>query len=185
MFLLRSNRRRARKRKARSRNTKIMTEKNKNIEITTEPQEASGMLQFRRPMIVLAHILMFVISLMMAFLFVNNMQLDSEWFFVQYLKLLLCFLVVKIAVFGFFKQYQGWWRYVGISDLMLIVKASLVSTLILVVSWFGLLSTEPLRKYLLEFTTFSQAVFILDMFATIVLMGGLRMAVRLYHEEFQ
>jgi FlaA1/EpsC-like NDP-sugar epimerase len=35
-----------------------------------------------------------------------------------------------------------------------------------------------------ELTTISQAIFILDMFATIVLLGGLRMAVRLYHEEF-
>ena len=142
-------------------------------------------LRFRKPLIILTHILIFTASLLMAFLLVNNMQLNAEWFFSQYMKILLYFVVVKILVFGSFRQFQGWWRYVGISDLLAIVKASLVSTLILVVLWFGLLYTEPLRKYMRDFTTFSQAVFILDMFATIVLLGGLRMAVRLYHEEFR
>jgi FlaA1/EpsC-like NDP-sugar epimerase len=122
---------------------------------------------------------------MMAFLLVNNMQFQREWFVTQYPRLLVFFIIVKLIVFGYFRQFQGWWRFVGISDLLAIVKASLVSTLILVVLWFSLLMAEPVRKYLLEFTTFSQAIFILDMFSTIVLLGGLRMAVRLYHEEFR
>ncbi|OHB50216.1 MAG: hypothetical protein A2Y10_07775 [Planctomycetes bacterium GWF2_41_51] len=142
------------------------------------------MLHFRKQYIVAAHILMFSLSLLMAFFFLNNMQYSSDWFWFQYLKLLPFFVIIKLLIFGMYKQYQGWWRYVGITDLLAIVKASLISTLIIVILWFGLLAAEPLRKYMLEFTTFSQAVFILDMFATIVLMGGLRMAVRLYHEEF-
>ena len=170
-----------------------MVEENNNINISGKSPQAGPdgifallMLRFRRQIIMLAHIVVFAASLMMAFLLVNNMQFSTEsnWLFVQYPKLLLCFLIIKILVFAYFKQFQGWWRYVGISDLLAIVKASLVSTLILVILWFGLLSTEPLRRYLRDLTTISQAVFILDMFATVVLLGGLRMAVRLYHEEF-
>ena len=168
-----------------------MVGENPNIQISQEPKEKNdtemlpaGILRFRKQIIMLAHIIVFAMSLMMAFLLVSNMQFRSEWLVQQYPELLLCFIIIKILVFGYFKQFQGWWRFVGISDLLAIVKASLVSTLILVVLWFLLLSSEPLRRYLLEFTTFSQAVFILDMFATIVLLGGLRMAVRLYHEEF-
>lgn len=170
-----------------------MVEENDNINISGKsPQDgpegifASLRLRFRRQIIMLAHIVVFAASLMMAFLLVNNMQFSTEsnWLFVQYPKLLLCFLIIKILVFAYFKQFQGWWRYVGISDLLMIVKASLVSTLILVILWFGLLSAEPLRRYLRDLTTISQAVFILDMFTTVVLLGGLRMAVRLYHEEF-
>ncbi|PKL49413.1 MAG: hypothetical protein CVV39_02825 [Planctomycetes bacterium HGW-Planctomycetes-1] len=167
-----------------------MVEENKNIQMSETPEKqsyeqasSSAMLRFRRPIIILAHILMFAASLMMAFLLVSNMQF-GEWLVQQYPKLLLCFIIIKLPVFSYFRQFQGWWRFVSISDLLAIVKASLVSTLILVVLWFGFLSAEPLRRHLREFTTFSQAIFILDMFATIVLLGGLRMAVRLYHEEF-
>lgn len=142
------------------------------------------MLRFRKLLIMLVHIAAFALSLMMAFLLVFNMQFQQEWFFVQYPRLFVFFVIVKLIVFGYFRQYQGWWRFVGISDLLAIVKASLVSALILVVLWFSILTIEPVRMRLHELTTISQAIFILDMFATIVLLGGLRMAVRLYHEEF-
>lgn len=146
----------------------------------------AGLLRFRRQIITLIHIGIFAASLLMAFLLANNMQFRSDWFLGQYPKLLLFFLLVKVVVFGCFKQYQGWWRYVSISDLLAIVKASLISTLFLVILWFAVfMRTESVRMYYIEFTTFSQAVFILDMIATIVLLGGLRMAVRLYHEEFR
>ena len=168
-----------------------MVEENDNINISGKSPQAgrdgifaSLMLRFRKQIIMFAHIAVFAASLMMAFLLVNNMQFSPDWLIQQYPKLLLCFILIKILVFAYFKQFQGWWRFVGISDLLAIVKASLVSTLILVVLWFGLLSAEPLRRYLRDLTTISQAVFILDMFATVVLLGGLRMAVRLYHEEF-
>jgi FlaA1/EpsC-like NDP-sugar epimerase len=168
-----------------------MVEKNQNIQSPKEPDEKinpsvlpAGLLRFRKQIIMLAHIVVFALGLMMAFLLVNNMQFQREWFVTQYPGLLIFFIIVKLIVFGYFRQFQGWWRFVGISDLLAIVKASLVSTLILVVLWFSLLMAEPVRMKLREFTTISQAIFILDMFATIVLLSGLRMAVRLYHEEF-
>jgi len=169
-----------------------MVEENRNIQTPQEPQEESngkmlpvGIMRFRRQVIILSHIAIFAASLMMAFLLVNNMQFRAEWLVQQYPKLLLCFLVVKIIVFGLFGQYQGWWRFVSISDLLAIVKASLVSTLILAVMWFSLLMAETIRMRLNELTTIPQSLFIVDMFATIVFLGGLRMAVRLYHEEFR
>jgi len=165
-----------------------MTEEKQNMKTGQDAQaevNGSGVtLQFRKPIIVLAHIVMFTLSLMMSFLFVNNMQFQSEWFFGQYPKTLLFFIIIKVCIFGLFRQYQGWWRYVGISDLLSIVKASLVSTLIIVILWVTVAAVEPIRRFMNELFGFSQAIFILDMFATIVLMGGLRMAVRLYHEEF-
>ncbi|HBG78484.1 MAG TPA: polysaccharide biosynthesis protein [Phycisphaerales bacterium] len=145
-----------------------------------------GVLKFRRQIITLIHVGIFAGSLLMAFLLANNMQFRNDWFLGQYPRLLLLFLLVKVVVFGWFKQYQGWWRYVSISDLLAIVKASLISTLVLVILWFSVfMRTESIRMYFIEFTTFSQAVFILDMLATIIMLGGLRMAVRLYHEEFR
>ncbi|MEN6383710.1 MAG: nucleoside-diphosphate sugar epimerase/dehydratase [Phycisphaerales bacterium] len=164
-----------------------MTEKKQETTQEQKPISEKGglVLRFRKQIIMLVHVGVFAISLMMAFLLGNNMQFNSEWFFGQYFpKALLLFIIIKIPVFWLFKQYQGWWRYVGISDLLSIVKASLVSTLVIVIVWVGIASLEPVRQLVNELFGFSQAIFISDMFATIVLMGGIRMAVRLYHEEF-
>ncbi|MGB8226821.1 MAG: nucleoside-diphosphate sugar epimerase/dehydratase [Sedimentisphaerales bacterium] len=167
-----------------------MVEKDKDIQTKESDDKGSQkslsvrLLRFRKQIIMLAHIAAFALSLLMAFLLVFNMQFQHEWFFIQYPRFLVFFIIIKLVVFGYFRQFQGWWRFVGISDLLAIVKASLISTLILVVLWFSLLMAEPIRMKLQELTTISQAVFILDMFATIVFLGGLRMAVRLYHEEF-
>ena len=52
---------------------------------------------------------------------------------------------IKLIVFGWFRQYQGWWRYVGISDLMDIAKGAVVSAILLMVLWYmhcnGLINT--------------------------------------------
>ena len=93
-------------------------------------------------------------------------------------------LPLKLIIFTFFKQYQGWWRYVGISDLIGIVRASLISTIVIVALWFGMMNTDIIRRSLHPLTAVAQGVFMLDLFCTIMLLGGLRMVVRMYHEEF-
>jgi len=142
------------------------------------------LLKIRKPLIILTHVIVFAGSLMMSFLLANNMQFRREWLVDQYPLLLLCFIVIKLIVFGFFKQYRGWWRYVGISDLIGILQASLVSTLLIVVLWVVFLYT-PFRQNFPSITFVGQSVFLLDMFATILLLSGLRMMIRLYHEEYK
>ena len=104
-----------------------------------EPSELSPvpavLLRYRKPLIILAHILVFAASPLLSFLLIHNMQLKRSWL-VLYPPLLLFVLIVKLPVFGLFKQYRGWWRYVGISDLTGIMRASLVSTFIIVTLWF-------------------------------------------------
>ena len=145
-------------------------------------------LRYRRLLIILVHILAFAGSLMLSFLLIKDMRLRREWLFYQYPILLLFMLPVKLIVFGLFKQYHGWWRYVGISDLIQIVRASLVSTIIIVVLWMGILWVDPVRRSLpaglRSLTVVSQGVLMLDLFTTVMILGGLRMLVRMYHEEF-
>jgi FlaA1/EpsC-like NDP-sugar epimerase len=144
------------------------------------------LLRFRRPLIVLAHIVVFTGSLMLSFLVTSNMQFNPRWLTGQYPVLLVFFVAVKIVIFGLFKQYRGWWRYVGISDLTGIIRASLVSTLIIVVIWFSGLQIDPVRKTLpAAILEVGQGVFMADLLGTIFLLAGLRMAIRLYHEEFR
>jgi len=103
-----------------------------------------------------------------------------------YPPLLLFFLIVKLPVFGLFKQYRGWWRYVGISDLHDIFRASLISTLIIVALWFTMGRIEAVRAHLpLDMKRPAEGVCIADMFATVLMLGGLRIVIRLYYEEFR
>ncbi len=145
------------------------------------------LLTFRKPLIILAHIAAFAASLMVSFLVAGNMQFRRDWLVEQYPFLLLLSLAIKLPVFGLFKQYRGWWRYVGISDLLGILRASLVSTLILVTIWFVVILQIPAVRRALPpgIPAISQGVFIADLFGTILLPAGLRMIIRLYHEEFR
>jgi len=143
------------------------------------------LLRFRKPLIILAHIIVFAASLMLSFLLASNMQFRRSWLVEQYPLLLVFFIVIKLVVFGLFKQYRGWWRYVGISDLLGIVRASLVSTVIIVALWYAFMSTTSIRQKLQGITEIAQGVFMADLFATVLLLAGLRMVIRLYHEEFR
>ncbi len=98
---------------------------------------AKGMLRYRKLMIILAHVLTFFVALSLAFLFANNMQLLRRWIIYPLPIMLLFILPIKSLVFAYFKQYRGWWRYVGVSDLLNIAKASLVSSIIIIVLWYG------------------------------------------------
>ena len=143
------------------------------------------LLAFRKPLILLAHITAFAASLAFAFLVANNMQIRPEWLLEQYPFLLLFLLAVKLPVFGIFKQYRGWWRYVSISDLLGILRASLVSTLIIVAVWSAVVLQIPFIRRALPtgITAASQGIFMADLLGTILLLAGLRMTIRLHHEE--
>jgi FlaA1/EpsC-like NDP-sugar epimerase len=143
------------------------------------------LLRFRRPLIVLAHIVAFALSLLLSFLVVQNMRFKSEWL-ALYPALLLFFLLVKLPVFGLFKQYRGWWRYMGISDLHGMVRASIVSTAVIVSFWFAVSRIESIHPYLPSgLDQPAEGVCIADMFATVLLLGGLRIVIRLYYEAFR
>ncbi len=144
------------------------------------------LMRYRRVLIIFAHIAAFAASLMLSFLVANNMQFRRDWLIAQYPSLLFFFIIIKLVVFGLFKQYRGWWRYVGITDLIGILRASLISTLIIVSLWTILLfAPTPIREKLQSVTFVGQSVFMVDLFTTFLLLAGLRMLIRLYHEEFR
>ena len=144
------------------------------------------LLRYRRPLIIFAHIIVFAASLFSSFLVVNNMQLRLNWIVNKYPPLLLFFLVVKLLIFGLFKQYRGWWRYVGIQDLTGIMRSSLVSTFIIVALWFTMGQIDSVRIRLpAGLKNPAEAICMADMFATILLLALLRMVIRLYFEAFR
>jgi FlaA1/EpsC-like NDP-sugar epimerase len=163
--------------------TKSKTDKQKQnpIQLLTAPPAV--LMRFRKLLILLTHIFAFAASLMLSFLVIHNMQFKRAWFIDIYPTLLLFMLIVKIPVFGLFKQYRGWWRYVGISDLIGIVHASLTSTLIIVVLWFVAGNIEFFQTHLpAGMVEPAEGVCIADLFATVLILAGFRMVIRLYYE---
>jgi FlaA1/EpsC-like NDP-sugar epimerase len=168
-------------------NSNTNTQLKQRIQQPSELSPVSAMLlRYRRPLIIIAHIIIFAASLFFSFLVVYNMQLKPSWFVNEYPPLLLFFLVIKLLIFGLFKQYRGWWRYVGIQDLTGIMRSSLVSTFIIVALWFIIGQIDSVSKYLpAGLKTPAESICMADMFATILLLAGLRMLIRLYFEEFR
>jgi FlaA1/EpsC-like NDP-sugar epimerase len=147
----------------------------------------AGLLQYRRAIIVGMHAGTFTVSLLLAFLLANNMSFATDpehpWITSQFPLVLLFVMIIKLAAFGLLNQYRGWWRYVGVFDLLGIVRASLVSTMVIVAAYFAAIYT-PIADRFADLRFVPQSVWLLDMFATVLVLGGLRMAIRLYHEEF-
>lgn len=82
-------------------------------------------------------------------------------------------LIIKLLVFYVFRLFQGWWKYVGLNDLIDIGQASVLSSLAI---FIGVTSVYGL-------TDFPRAVFLLDFVLMFVLLGGVRFAVRAYTES--
>ena len=80
---------------------------------------------------------------------------------------------IKLVVFGWFRVYQGWTRYVTFHDLMALIKASTASSLLLL-----------LADYLFHPTvTTARSVFLMDWGLTIVVVGGIRSMTRFLEES--
>jgi FlaA1/EpsC-like NDP-sugar epimerase len=155
-----------------------------STEFPLEPSNWSGWP--RQTKIILAHTLFFTVSLFLSFIVAGNMEI-GDWFPGRYLKWLLLTLTVKLSIFGLFHQYKGWWRYASVSDLLSIIKASHLSTVIIVIGWYVSNYIPTTRRWIAESDLLNVpiTVMLIDWGATIVVICGARLAIRLYYEETQ
>ncbi|MEA3280864.1 MAG: polysaccharide biosynthesis protein, partial [Thermodesulfobacteriota bacterium] len=84
-------------------------------------------------------------------------------------------LITKVVCFSFFDLYRGMWRYTSLSDLINIIKASTISSLIII----------SFILFISRFHGFSRSVFVIDYCFTILLISGFRIGVRFYFEHFR
>lgn len=87
------------------------------------------------------------------------------------------FLVIRLGCFSAFGLYGVHWRYVGLPDILAIVQAVAVSSLLQVGVVFGM-----------RVPHFSRSVFVLDAIILVVLLIGLRLSTRLlrtYVQQFR
>jgi FlaA1/EpsC-like NDP-sugar epimerase len=82
---------------------------------------------------------------------------------------------IKLLAFYYFGLVRGWWRYVGISDLLDITKAAFTSSAILSVVLLVAFHSEG----------FPRSIMGIDCLLTILVIGGARFALRAYTEAVE
>ena len=78
----------------------------------------------------------------------------------------------KLLVFFNFKLYKGMWRYTSINDLLNLIKATFVSSTVIILAIL----------YFHRFVGYPRSVFIIDAFLTLFFIGGIRLFIRLIHQ---
>ena len=78
--------------------------------------------------------------------------------------------VIKLLSFFLFDLYQGMWRYTSLTDLVKILKAGSIASLVIIL----------MILYIHGLSGFSRSIFIIDWFLTLIFISGSRVAVRLY-----
>ena len=94
--------------------------------------------------------------------------------FAMFLNTLPVLVVLRVACFFIFGLYSGVWRYASMDDLIRIVKATVLSSLIFSV-YVG---------FVHHFIDFPRSVFVIDWFIILALVGGSRFLYRVFREFY-
>ena len=125
----------------------------------------------RRLVIVLVHGIVISVAYVLAYLLRFDGRIPTAFAEQLWLTLPLL-LLVRLATFGFYRLYSGWWRHVSVHDLSVLVRALSVSTAL----FLGTL------KIFGHINGFSRSIILLDWGIALVLFGGMRFAVRMVSE---
>lgn len=132
------------------------------------------MVAFRKFGIVLLEILLICVSYWMGFQVRFDFVLDHTTRSIMLVSLPIV-IVVKLMIFRYFGLFRGWWRYVGISDLLDTARASVGSGAIL----YLLFGMAPVSDGV------PRTVIVIDCLFTLIIVGGTRFSVRAYTEAVQ
>jgi FlaA1/EpsC-like NDP-sugar epimerase len=121
--------------------------------------------------VLIADIVIFVMAFVGAYLLRFDFTLEP-FYRAQILRVLPFLLPVKILIFFLFGLYRGMWRYTSLNDLWRLGQASLLLFL------FYISAT----LYAYGFQGIPRSVFFLDAILTFLMIGGLRVAIRLFYK---
>ena len=97
---------------------------------------------------------------------------QSNAFFKVFLMSLPAIIICKFVAFFWVGVYRGMWRYMGLSDVFVYLKASLLGTLL----------SLAVVIYIYRFASFSKGVFLIDWFLTTAFLVGSRASFRSFRE---
>ena len=118
--------------------------------------------------------LIIVISLLLAYAVRFDLTIPTQYRG-RIVELLPAVVIIKLATFWFFGAFRGWWRYVSMPDLVQIVKASFLGSLLFVV--------YAVLVYRLELIP--RSVLVLDGIFCFLLVGGIRFTTRAIREAYR
>ena len=137
-----------------------------------KPRSRDALLQYRTLLIVLSQTVFICVSYYYSFVLRLDVGFDASahslfWHTLPWV------IAIKLVVFYYFGLLRGWWRYVGMSDLLDIASASLLAAVVM----FGLF------VFLLPRHGYPRSVVPIDMLLSMMLIGGARFGVRAYTER--
>jgi FlaA1/EpsC-like NDP-sugar epimerase len=139
----------------------------------------------------IGHALLFALALFFAFGLYYNFRNFHLWFFPFYLPLLPVVVAIKMVIFAHMDMFRGSWRYVGMRDVLSVIKATYISTFFFIVAFWGiewgwsLVQGSNAPGFFAGRGRFPQAVFLLELGTTVATICGARIFFRLYHEEIR
>jgi FlaA1/EpsC-like NDP-sugar epimerase len=125
----------------------------------------------RMSLIMLAHMALFVCAYVSAFMLRFDFDLSSEYLGVM-VNTAGIVVLLKLVVFYTAGQFSGWWRYVGLRDVLSMIKAAALSMVVFL----------AINYIFLEIRIFPRSVYLLDFVSTVLFVTGVRVAVRMYRE---
>ena len=133
---------------------------------------------FRRFLLVLFHVGLITLSLRVAFLLRFDFELsgDAKAFFEKNIWIAI---VAKTAVFLLAGLHRGWWRFVGINDLLRVFFANLVASAAFTAA---VLLSGPATGGSPNSGSFPRSIYVIDFVLCFLMTAGARFAVRLYIE---
>ncbi|MBS2016794.1 MAG: polysaccharide biosynthesis protein [Deltaproteobacteria bacterium] len=126
--------------------------------------------RYRRPLVIAVHLGLWTLAYASAFLLRFELEIPPAYFRDAPL-VLASLLVTRGIVYWHFGLFHGLWRYSSMRDLLQLVKASTLSTVIFVVSLVFLVHDA-----------FPRTVIVLDWLLSIMLVGGVRFSIRTVRE---
>ena len=125
---------------------------------------------YRRPVIFIVHILVFVLSNYLAFYirFEGNIPSFEVGLYLKYLPLLICLRVVFLLLF---KLDKGLWRYTSITDLYNIGVANALSSLVFFLIVYVLLGV----------TKYPRSVYGIDWLLSVTILAAARLLAHFHH----
>ncbi|MBN1942670.1 MAG: polysaccharide biosynthesis protein [Phycisphaerae bacterium] len=171
----------------------------KNETAAAPSTELSGLEAFvvrhRHWLSVLVHLLLFCLSLLMAYLIRSDVVVGTRYSWQEGLQnfvyVLPFFLIVKSAVFWRLRLFRGGWQYSSIRDIARILLGAWIFVLIAFVcytlfvqapKWYDRVLPPVIGPY---FQLMPRGVLVLDFLGTVFLVSTARLGFRIYREELR
>jgi FlaA1/EpsC-like NDP-sugar epimerase len=124
-----------------------------------------------RTLILLSDLFLITFSYLFAFAIRFEMNIPQKFFLTIGYSLPLI-LFIRLTTFHFFRLYNITWRFTSITDLLSIIKAITVSSIIIVASLY----------FINRYEGYPRSIFFIDWLLLIVLVGGSRLSNRLLRQ---